>query len=133
MSPVHELQLWHLRSFAQLDWRNAGMRRQARNLQSTEAPLSDDRFQKETSTDDCLEGCRTGNEDVSVPLLESLPGAGVPAKPVPQEVLCGAGCNEGCHPTVVEGRMAVSCDRVGPDPGPQCQVRAAKRSRTQTH
>ena len=43
------------------------MREQAGNLQSTEAPLSDDRFQRETSTDDCLEGCRTGNEAVSAP------------------------------------------------------------------
>ena len=43
------------------------MRRQAGNLQSTEEPLSDDRFQKETSTDDCPQGRRTGNEAVSVP------------------------------------------------------------------
>ena len=32
-----------------------------------EVPLSEDKFQMEKSRDDCLEGCTTGNEAVSVP------------------------------------------------------------------
>ena len=59
--------------------------------------------------------------EVEVGVVELLPGAGVPAKPqsrrrqsvVPDHTRCA-------HPQFlgVEGRMAESCDRVGPDPGP---------------
>ena len=47
---------WHLKVSVHLEERD-------------EVVLSDDNFQKETSTDDCLEGCGTGNEAASRAVL----------------------------------------------------------------